>query len=101
MTSSSPPPYSNSNGRVSNAILSTKMDNVIEELRKLRETTDRRLWAIEEKADIQIDALKSRCQDNETKLARLEERQKATTGVLGVATVVLSGIATAIGSLVK
>ena len=48
-----------------------------------------------------IPGLEKRVEANEQKIARLDERQKATTGVLAVLMAVGSTIAGAVGSLVK
>lgn len=99
MTSS--PPYNQQNGRVTNAILSTKLDALTEEVRAMCLKTERRITNLEEKHDIRLGTLEAHCHENENQISRLDERQKATTSVLGGLTFIGSAIAAAIGSLVK
>lgn len=89
------------NGHVTNAVLSTKLDSLTEEVRRLGLKMDHRFAFLEEKADIRTGAVEAACHQNQTQIARLEERQKATTGILGGLTFVASAIAGAVGSLVK
>ena len=94
------PPYSESNGRVTNAILSTKLDALTEEVRALCVKTDRRIAYLEEKHDIRLGTLEAHCHENENQISRLDERQKAWTGILGALTIVGTAIGSAFG-LVK
>ena len=93
------PPYDSSNGRVTNAILSTKLDALTIEVQRLCEKTDRRIAYLEEKHDIRIGTLDAHCQDLDTKVARLDERQKAWTGILGAMTMIGTTIGSAFGFL--
>ena len=86
-----------SNDRVTLARLSEKLDNLIEMLRQDHEET--RAWrrASEERQRL----LEAQCQQNKTDIARLDERQKATTGFLGIFTLIASTIAGAVGAVYK
>ncbi len=95
------PPRDDGNHRVSNAILSTKLDAVILEVQKLTASVDRRLAFLEEKTDIKIGELETNCRSMQTDMARLDERQKAATGILGAFAFIASSVAGVIGSVVK
>jgi len=95
------PPTSNGNQRVTNAILSTKLDALINEVQTNRANLNRRIDFLEEKLELQVGEIRGHCSENETNIARLEERQKSTTGILGVLTVILSTIAGVVGSVFK
>ena len=86
-------PYSNSNGRVTNAILGTKLDSAIEKLDRL----DRRVQFLEEKMDVDLHEQRAMCGENASQIARLEERQKAWTGILGALTLIGTTIGSAFG----
>ena len=97
----SPPQYDSGNGRVTNAIISTKLDELTREVRKQGEVNERRFNFLEEKLDIRVDEVANRCRENTTQIARIDERQKAATGILGALSFVGSSIAATIGALVK
>ena len=97
----SSPPDSDGNHRVTNAILATKLDNLIEDVRKMCERMDRRMAFLEEKVDIRCGEVEGQSRHNAENIARLEERQKATTGILGALTVLLSTAAGFVGSVFK
>lgn len=94
-------PRNDGNHRVSNAILSTKLDELTREVRQQGEKMDRRFNFLEEKLEIRVGEVESRCHENTTQIARLDERQKAATGILGAISFVGSSIAATIGSLIK
>lgn len=89
-----------SNHRVTNAILSTKLDNLIEEVRKTNAAMERRMNFLEEKLEIECSAGRVRSEENSQQIARLDERQKAWTGILGALTLIGTAIGSAFG-LVK
>ena len=96
-----PASYQPDNSRVTNAILSTKLDNLTEEVRNLSAKLDRRITYLEERTDIRVGDLENQCHEMKTNVARLDERQKSSTGVLGAFTLIASSIAGVIGSIVK
>ena len=92
-------PTDNGNSRITLARLGEKVDNLANEVRRMAEAQDRRTTNLEELLHCETADLRGRCQDNATNVARLEERQKATTGIQTVITVVLSTIAGFVGTL--
>ena len=96
----SPPPDSE-DGRVTLAVLSAKLDRLTQDVQDMCGKMDRRMSNIEELLHVETADLRARTQDNATQVARLEERQKATTGILSVLTFVFSSIAATIGALFK
>ena len=98
---SSPPQYDSGNGRVTNAILSTKLDELTREVRRQSDKIDSKFAFLEEKLEMRVDEVANRCRDNTTQIARIDERQKAATGILGALSFVGSSIAATIGALVK
>jgi len=78
------------NHRVTLAEIKRDLAHLIEEFQEMRDET--RTWRKAQEERV-------RCMENE--MARLDERQKATTGILGTATFIGSAIAAAIGSIVK
>jgi len=85
------------NNRVTMAVLKKDIDHIIAMLREDREET--RTWR--KAAEERVRMLETQCQRNITEIARLEERQKSTTGILGVFTLIASTVAGAIGAVVK
>jgi len=96
-----PPTDDNTNHRVTNARLSEQINSLTGEVRRLRETVDKRFSFLEEKLEVEVSDLRGRCQDNATQIARLDERQKATTGLQAGLTFLLSSVAATIGALFK
>jgi len=101
MSAYNPPRDNDGNHRVTNAILSTKLDRLTQDVQDMCGKMDRRMAQLEELLHVETSDLRARCQENATQVARLDERQKATTGIMGGLTFVFSAIAAAIGSLVK
>jgi hypothetical protein len=89
------------NGRVSNAILATKLDALYAEVRGSFVKLERRIDFLEEKVDVRISAVEDQGHANGTNIARLDERQKATTGILGAMTAIGSAVAAALGVWIK
>ena len=89
-----PPEY---NGRVTNARLSAQLEALIKEVQRYTERTDRRITFLEEKIAIDVGEVRTHCQENETNIARLEERQKSWTGILGALTIVGSAVGSMFG----
>lgn len=89
------------NGRVTLAVLASKLDSVSAEIKRFSEHTERRIAFLEEKTSYRLDDVDIRCHTLTANIARLEERQKSTTGILGALTIIGSSIAAAIGSIVK
>jgi len=91
------PTSQDSNHRVTLAEIKRDLAHLIAEFQEMRD--EARTWrkVSEERQRL----LELQCQENRTSIARLDERQKATTGILGTATFIGSAIAAAIGSLVK
>ena len=96
----SPPPDSD-NGRVTLAVLSAKLDRLTQDVQDMCSKMDRRMAFLEEKFEVEVSDLRGRCQENATQVARLEERQKATTGVQAGLTLLLSSVAATIGAVFK
>lgn len=83
--------------RVTMAVLNQKLEHAIQILREERDETKAWRREIEERMAL----LGQRCERNSTELARLDERQKATTGILTIFTLIVSTVAGAIGAVVK
>ena len=94
---SSPP--DNGNSRVTNAILSTKLDHLTAEVKEMCAKMDRRMNFLEEKHEVDVSELRSRCEEHSTQIARVEERQKAMTGFQAALSLVASTVAGVVGSL--
>ena len=94
-------PQDNGNHRVTNAVLQNEIKHLTAEVKAMCEKMDRRMTNLEELLHVETSDLRARCQDNATNVARLEERQRATTGILSVLTFVFSSIAATIGALFK
>ena len=90
-------PTSQDNNRVTMAELKKDVCHVLKEIVEMRDET--RAWR--NKTEQRVHMLEERCQGMQTDLARLDERQKATTGILGIFTIIASTIAGAIGTVVK
>lgn len=90
-------PTSQDNHRVTLAEIKRDLSHLISEVQEMREET--RVYR--QRQEQRIASLEERCAIMKTDLARLDERQKATTGILGAATFVGSAIAAAIGSAFK
>jgi hypothetical protein len=86
------------NHRVTNAILSTKLDGLTDETRKAFATLHRRIDFMEEKLDIRISTNDHHCQENARDLAVLRERLKASTGILGTVQAIAFGVSTWLGT---
>ena len=85
------------NQRVTMAVLQNDIARLADVMREERdETRDLRRLAEE-----RVRLLEVQCQKNTTDLARLDERQRATTGILGIFTLISSTIAGAVGAFVK
>ena len=97
----SPPDEHGNNQRVTNAILSVKLDALTEEVKAMCAKMDRRMSNLEELLHVETSDLRARCQDNATQVARLEERQRATTSILTGLNIVIGSIAATIGALFK
>lgn len=104
------PPYGNE--RVSNMRLQTLLEELTREVRVGFEKVDRRVTFLDEKLELRLDEIErrhqanvkdvsTRCQTNTENIARVEERQKASTGILAGLTVLLSTAAGFIGSVFK
>ena len=89
------------NDRITLARLGEKVDNLAAEVRRMSENMDRRMTNLEELLHVETSDLRGRCQDNATQVARLEERQKATTSILTGLNIVIGSIAATIGALFK
>jgi len=83
------------------ARLGEKVDNLTNEVMRMRATVDRRMTNLEELLHVETSDLRARCQDNATNIARLDERQKSTTSILTGMSIVFSSIAATIGALFK
>ena len=92
-----PAPPGSYNGRVTNARLSAQLDALTKEVQRYTERTDRRITFLEEKIAIDVSEVRTHCQENETNIARLEERQKSWTGILGALTIAGSAIGSMFG----
>jgi len=101
MSAYNPPRDNDGNHRVTNAVIQNEIKHLTEEVRSMCGKMDRRMAQLEELLHVETSDLRARCQENATQVARLDERQKATTGIMGGLTFVFSAIAAAIGSLVK
>ena len=97
----SSPPTSDGNHRVTNAILSTKLDALTEHVESLDKSLNRRLDFLEEKLELNVGDVREKCRANSTEIARLEERQKATTSILTGLNILVGSIAATIGALFK
>jgi len=89
------PTSDDGNHRVTNAVLQNEIKHLTAEVKAMCAKMDRRMTNLEELLHVETSDLRARCQDNSTNVARLEERQKAWTGILGALTL----IGTAIGSV--
>ena len=89
------------NSRVTNARLDEQIKGLRKDVNELTQAVNRRMAFLEEKHEVDVSDLRGRCQDHAEQLARLDERQKAATGILGVLSFVSSSIAATIGSLVQ
>jgi chromosome segregation ATPase len=92
-----PAPPDNYNGRVTNARLSAQLEALTKEIQRYTERTDRRITFLEEKIALDVGEVRTHCQENETNIARLEERQKSWTGILGALTIVGSAVGSLFG----
>lgn len=93
------PSPNDDNHRVTNAILSTKLDALTAEVQQLCNKMDRRLVSLEELLHCETSDLRARCEDHSTQIARLDERQKAITGFQAALALVASTVAGIVGSL--
>ena len=83
-------PTNGNNQRVTNAVLKRDIEHLISRVEEWhQESCDR------------LDAVEGQTRTNTTELARLDERQKTTTGMLSVLSVIGSTIAGAVGALAK
>jgi len=94
-------PPTDDNNKVTLARLGEKVDNLTNEVMRMRATVDRRMTNLEELLHVETSDLRARCQDNATNIARLDERQKSTTSILTGMSIVFSSIAATIGALFK
>jgi len=94
-------PPTDDNNKVTLARLGEKVDNLTNEVMRMRATVDRRMTNLEELLHVETSDLRARCQDNATHVARLEERQKATTSILTGLNIVIGSIAATIGAVFK
>ena len=86
---------------VTNAVLQNDIKHLVDEVRRGNDKLGRRMAFLEEKVSLDIDAIRHECNANTTQVARLEERQKSTTGILGTWTLVASTVAGILGTVVK
>ena len=91
------PTNDNGNQRVTNAVLQNEIKHLTNEVQAFCAKMDRRMTNLEELLHVETSDLRARCQDNSTQVARLEERQKAWTGILGALTLVGTAIGSAFG----
>ena len=90
-------PTSNANHRVTLAEIKRDIAHLIDEVREGREET--KAWR--QATNDRIRLLEQSCAANATNIARLDERQKATTGILAGLTTLGSVIAGAFGAWFK
>lgn len=93
-----PPDRESSNGRVSNAILSTKLDMLTAKVEKLCDQMERRLSFLEEKTEIRCGEIESQTRQNAKDIAVMHERIKTSTGVLGALQAIAFGVSTFLGT---
>ena len=93
------PPYDSTNGRVTMAVLAERLDTAIRKIDSLDAKVDSRMAFLEEKFEIGMAEVRGHCGENEKQIARLEERQKSTTGILGAFTLVASSVAGVLASV--
>lgn len=95
------PPLDDGNHRVTNAVIQNEIKHLTAEVKAMCDKMDRRMSFLEERHELDVSDLRTRCQETSTQVARLEERQKSTTSILTALNVVIGGIAATIGAVFK
>ena len=89
------------NNRVTLAEIKRDIAHLTESNERQYRNLNRRLDFLEEKVEINVSEVRGQCNENRNQIARLDERQKAWTGILGALTMIGTTIGSAFGFLGK